>query len=235
MTTALMNANNSEFFQQEVLSNLQRIEIEFPLPPPTLPLVDFSNFKLEVRDDDVFNSSYPSPSLSELQCELSRLKKLPFIFRIFRRPRIVYLQQEIDTMLSCIQQLQTNLSNLKKLVTTNSRLATLEKMLENTDSLNKYELAFIEKRIAHHRDEIYISTAKAVIKRETLRKHICAALEKASDDIFEIAKIITPLLIGLVSSGIVQMNLTPLLVAAIAFAVSRIGVASLCIEDTKNK
>jgi len=65
------------------------------------------------------------------------------------------------------------------------------------------------------------------------RKRVCAALERASDDMFEISKIITPLLIGLVSAGTLQMNLTPLWVAALSFAISRMGVASLCVEKEK--
>lgn len=67
--------------------------------------------------------------------------------------------------------------------------------------------------------------------RALLRRYLCPALDRASGDAFEIARIITPLLVGLKASGQVQIDLDPWLFAGIALLIARTGVAAFCGED----
>lgn len=220
MATVPINLGDSQVFQQDVLSNLQRIDREFsPQPSVAYSMPAYKR----------------PPSLLELQSELSKLEQLPFFLKKSKQARIAHLRQETNQMLFSIQRLKGDLQNLINLDSKNTRVAQLEKMIADSGSLNVDNLSFLEREIVRCRDEFYITNAEITIKRKNIKKHLCAALEKASSDMYETAKIITPLLIGLVSSGVLQMNLTPLWIAAIAFAISRMGVASLCTENADKK
>jgi hypothetical protein len=70
--------------------------------------------------------------------------------------------------------------------------------------------------------------------RALLRRYLCPALERASGDAFEIARVITPLLAGLKVSGQVQIDLDPWLCAGISLLIARTGVAAFCSEDEED-
>lgn len=63
-----------------------------------------------------------------------------------------------------------------------------------------------------------------------LRDYLCPSLQSASADAFEIARVITPLLVGLKVSGKVPIDLDPWLFAGIALLVARTGVAGFCAD-----
>jgi len=71
--------------------------------------------------------------------------------------------------------------------------------------------------------------------RALLRRYLCPALDRASGDAFEIARIITPLLAGLKVSGQVPIDLDPWLFAGIALLIARTGVAAFCGEDEEDE
>lgn len=77
--------------------------------------------------------------------------------------------------------------------------------------------------------------AQEVVKRPEVWRHLCPALESASDDAFEIAKIITPVLVTLVLAGNLSIPLEPVLFATISIVIARMGIASLCVDFEKEK
>jgi len=64
-----------------------------------------------------------------------------------------------------------------------------------------------------------------------LRHYLCPALQSASGDAFQIARVITPLLAGLQVSGKVPIDLDPWLFAGVSLLIARMGVASFCAGD----
>lgn len=69
-----------------------------------------------------------------------------------------------------------------------------------------------------------------VIKKEKLLKYLCPALRSASDDAFEIAKVITPILLSLAIVGTIVLPLAPSIFASIAVFISKMGIAALCVD-----
>ena len=67
-----------------------------------------------------------------------------------------------------------------------------------------------------------------LIARPDIRKYLCPALKSVSNDAFEIAKIITPILLGLIIAGKIVIDIEPLIFAAISIFIARGGIASMC-------
>jgi len=61
-----------------------------------------------------------------------------------------------------------------------------------------------------------------------IRPYLCPALQSLSNDGFDIAKGITPVMLTLKLSGKLPVDLDPWLIAATAFVVQRAGIASFC-------
>jgi len=70
--------------------------------------------------------------------------------------------------------------------------------------------------------------------RAALRRYLCPALDRASSDAFEIARVITPLLAGLKAAGSVPLDLDPWLFAGVALLIARTGVAAFCAEEQED-
>src|SRR5207248_9880700 len=65
-----------------------------------------------------------------------------------------------------------------------------------------------------------------------LREYLCPSLQGASSDAFEIARVVTTLLVGLKVSGKVPLDLNPWLFAGVALLVERMGVTAFCAEHS---
>jgi hypothetical protein len=91
------------------------------------------------------------------------------------------------------------------------------------------------KMITSKMDEISQAddTAREVVERGGFRQYICAALRSVSDDAFEIAKVITPVLVPLALTGTIPIPPDPMIVAAIAVAVARVGTSTFCGDYAK--
>ena len=63
---------------------------------------------------------------------------------------------------------------------------------------------------------------------ETIKKYICPALKSASDDAFEISKIITPILAGLSFTGTIDFPLDRLYFAVFSIIIARMGISTFC-------
>lgn len=75
--------------------------------------------------------------------------------------------------------------------------------------------------------------AKRIVARQDIKKYLCPALQSVSNDVYEIAKAITPILVTLSFAGPIQVSLEPMLFAMIALIISRMGVAGLCVDYPK--
>lgn len=61
-----------------------------------------------------------------------------------------------------------------------------------------------------------------------LQRYLCPSLLSVSSDVFEVARVMTPLLVGLKLAGKVAIDLDPWLFAGIALLIERMGVAAFC-------
>jgi hypothetical protein len=100
--------------------------------------------------------------------------------------------------------------------------------LITTGEIKPEILAIISRRLREITD--VNMQAKAIVKTRDLRKHLCGALHSISNDTFEIAKVVTPVLITLVLSGVITIPLSPLLFASLATIISKMGVSALCAD-----
>ena len=76
--------------------------------------------------------------------------------------------------------------------------------------------------------------AKVLTNNNNVKSYLCSALKAVSDDSMEIAKFITPVLVGAVLAGTITMPLNPLLFGMVAFIIARVGVATYCCERGKD-
>ncbi len=72
--------------------------------------------------------------------------------------------------------------------------------------------------------------AAQILKQHTINTALCKSLRSISNDAFEIAKAITPVLISLKSAGIVDIPLDAFLFATIALTIARTGISAICAE-----
>ncbi len=83
-------------------------------------------------------------------------------------------------------------------------------------------------------EEIELRDPDAMARRHTaihdLRRYLCPMLQGISSDAFEIARVITPLLVGLKLSGKLTIDLNPWIFAGIALLIERMGVAAFCAD-----
>lgn len=73
-----------------------------------------------------------------------------------------------------------------------------------------------------------IQEASNLLAKEDIRKRVCPALKSATDDVFVISKAVTPVLVGCVVAGTISIPLNPVLFAAIAVVIARMGISALC-------
>jgi hypothetical protein len=64
-----------------------------------------------------------------------------------------------------------------------------------------------------------------------IREVLCPALRYISNDIFQIAKITTPLLLSLSAAGTIVLPAQPMAYAIIAIVIARTGVSVICSTD----
>jgi uncharacterized membrane protein YciS (DUF1049 family) len=72
--------------------------------------------------------------------------------------------------------------------------------------------------------------AQETLNNPSIRRLLCPSLKSVTSDVFEISKVVTPVLTGAVIAGTIAIPLNPLLFAAIAVVIARSGVNSLCAD-----
>lgn len=68
-----------------------------------------------------------------------------------------------------------------------------------------------------------------------VRQYLCPALKSASNDAFDIAKTMTPVLAALSLAGVITLSLNPLIFAALSLLIARMGIATLCADKAEEK
>jgi hypothetical protein len=79
-----------------------------------------------------------------------------------------------------------------------------------------------------------ISQAESVVSRKDILARLCPALRSASDDIREVATVVSAALLPLALSGVIAIPVTPLAFAAVALVIVRASVATLCSDVAKH-
>ncbi|BAZ51222.1 hypothetical protein NIES4103_38710 [Nostoc sp. NIES-4103] len=72
--------------------------------------------------------------------------------------------------------------------------------------------------------------AEQLVQRKDVRQYICPALQSLTNDTFEIANKILPILIGAVLAGTLMIPLDPMFFGWIIVAIAKAGTASLCTD-----
>lgn len=75
--------------------------------------------------------------------------------------------------------------------------------------------------------------AREILERRDIRALLCPALETGSGDAFAIANTLTQVLGPLVLAGALSVPLIPVLFASMAFLLSRMGIATWCVDYRK--
>ena len=112
----------------------------------------------------------------------------------------------------------------------------------------QYQQNFLDFKSAIEREEYEIRALKnsaekeqakedalEILSRKDIRKHLCPVLHSVSNDVNDIAKAITPILIPLILAGTIVIPLQPVLFAYIAIIVARMGIAGICGNYDKEK
>lgn len=87
----------------------------------------------------------------------------------------------------------------------------------------------IEKQL----DEARETVGTQIMSNNVLLKQLCAVLVRISDDTFEIAKIVAPILITFSFSKSISVPTEPFAIALVAIAIGRMGVAAICPDSAK--
>lgn len=93
-------------------------------------------------------------------------------------------------------------------------------------SVNKLSVGWIED--LDRKSNNAVSQAEEIVAHREIRTFLCPVLQSMSNDAFEIAKVSTPILLGLACGGILTIPLSPFIFAAIAIYIARVGIASFC-------
>ena len=70
----------------------------------------------------------------------------------------------------------------------------------------------------------------AMIEDKSVREYLCPVLKSLSGDVFDIAKVSTPILVSLSLAGAISISLSPVLFAGVFIVVARMGVAAYCAD-----
>lgn len=73
-----------------------------------------------------------------------------------------------------------------------------------------------------------LKQAEEIVNSPSIKHLLCQALQTVTNDVFEISKTITPILVGAPIAKMIILPLDTLLFAAIAIVIARSGVSTLC-------
>ena len=107
-----------------------------------------------------------------------------------------------------------------------------KKWREEQEQFKKYENITPEKfsYLWEQRQKINEQKARQLLTQKEIRTRLCQALQSNSNDSFEIARIITPLLIELADAGTISIPIMPVQFASITLVIARMGIAELCAD-----
>ncbi|MBR8836925.1 MAG: hypothetical protein DSM106950_23700 [Stigonema ocellatum SAG 48.90 = DSM 106950] len=77
--------------------------------------------------------------------------------------------------------------------------------------------------------------AEQIVRRKDIKEYICPGLKSLTNDTFNIANTIIPVLVGAILSGTLMIPLDPMLFGWITVAIAKAGTASLCNDYDSEK
>lgn len=104
----------------------------------------------------------------------------------------------------------------------------IEQLEQASSELTYTDYYFLNSKIEQKRMLVSEEKAKNIIKKKTVMEKICPALNTVSNDMIEIAKTTTPVIVGLSAAGTITIPLVPVLFASISLYIFRVGISSLC-------
>lgn len=105
----------------------------------------------------------------------------------------------------------------------------LELLLDRESSSSTVALAYGTER--GDRDSLE-AKAERYLATPTLKQRICAALTGAGNDIFDVAKFLTPVVYTTSIAGVVAIPLNPVLYAWMALLIARMGINAYCTDPS---
>ena len=84
------------------------------------------------------------------------------------------------------------------------------------------------KAINEARKELFEPAKQQRQLKKVIANTLCPAMTKLSDDVFEIAKVSTPILLSLSLAGTIALPIQPIFFAASAMLIARSGIATIC-------
>ena len=107
-----------------------------------------------------------------------------------------------------------------------------KKWREEQEQFKKYENITPEKfsYLWEQRQKISEQKTRQLLTQKEIRTRLCQALQTTSNDSFEIARIITPLLIELAAAGTISIPIIPVQFASITLVIARMGATELCAD-----
>ncbi len=210
-------------FQKEVLWGIDSIEDDYYTSEIYQMREVRRSPRIEIASDiDLSGMKQRQKILEEIRKEISGK------IIIFNTGNIESLLKELEASEEALyQSIQRQLQLIQKRIE--------EEMGEAYYGLSS-SFGAIEKSIQRKKEqeEQRVLATKILITEKILTR-ICPALQSISNASHDIAKIIVPILIPLVLAGTLTIPLQPLIFSYIAILISRMGVASLCADYSKNK
>ena len=173
---------------------------------------------------------------ADLRSDLRRRLQTPSFFGVKRDVVEAYLERSaaIDVEIQHLEgRLVRGIRGLVKGDLVESLVEVVEevgRVAQREDESAVYSIVDSYRRLEERRSEhaqAQASAADALAKGVTKRR-VCAALHRATDDPFETAKVLTPVLFPLAAVGVIPMD--TLVFSYLAMMVARIGVAALCAD-----
>lgn len=105
----------------------------------------------------------------------------------------------------------------------------LELLLDRESSASTVALAYGTERGSGDPLE---EEAKRHLADPSIKQRICAALTGVTNDIFDVAKFLTPVVYTTSVTGVAAIPLSPVLCAWMALAIARMGINAYCTDAT---
>jgi hypothetical protein len=226
----LLDSNIQKFYHDI------RIELEdfFGIPPlvpsvssPVMPSPTEGAFREYLReikqakgDFNTFINKAQNDNKELLEVEIIRMEWA----RFFAATTIV-LDKEVEY---CNREIQRYEIEKERLLT--------ELLAIDTDiSTRGYKASELDKsELLRLRKETSEKQAAKILKRKDVLQYICPILMTGSSDTFTIANTLAQILAPLIIGGILAIPLMPVLFAAMAIIITRIGISTLCADSSQS-
>lgn len=192
-------------FEQRVLLGIDALELETSALPRSLVNEIWSAPRWEVR-----------PPTAEEWAEERRQKTLSDIRHELSQPFWKFSKRRLHDLFA-ILLVADDRAETERRESVNAKLERLE-----------HELTSLREAEERARAE-----AIRLLLHQGVRTRLCAVLKTISDDAHDVAKVITPIIVPLVLTGVIKVPLEPFVFSHLAVLIARMGIAAICSESKK--